>query len=242
MKNNLIIADAGNTAIKLALFHNDMLETVHRISYPQLDQWLLNNKDLSILTCVLSSVTDPSLDEKLRNFFSELIIIDDASIVPFKNEYHSPTTLGIDRICNAAAISMLAKGKNTVSIDIGTCLKFDFVDSNGHYLGGSISPGIKLRYKALNDYTANLPLLDPIDQTDLIGITTNGSIHSGVINGIQAEIEGIIRRYEIEHIDLTFFVTGGDAGNFDFDGKNNIFADGNLTLKGLYYIYKANVQ
>lgn len=242
MKNNLIIADAGNTSLKLALFVNDVPETVLRIDYQRLSQWFENNIDLAKLTCVLSSVTDYTIEKQLRNFFSELIIIDHKSKVPFKNKYQSPTTLGIDRICNAAAISIMAKGKKSVSIDIGTCVKFDFVDANGHYHGGSISPGIHLRYKALNDYTANLPLLDSFDQTDLIGTTTNGSIQSGVINGIKAEITEIIHRYEIEQGDLTFFVTGGDARYFDFEGKNNIFADENLTLKGLYYIYQANVQ
>jgi type III pantothenate kinase len=241
MKNNVIIADAGNTVLKLALFVDNEPKTVHRINYQDLNKWFNAHKDLAILSCVLSSVTHPKIEEQLRKFFKKLLIINHNSNFPIKNNYQTPTTLGIDRVCNAVAISILAKGKNSASIDIGTCVKYDFVDKNGNYLGGSISPGINLRYKSLNDYTVNLPLLKPILKTDLIGTSTNGSIHSGVINGIQAEIDGIIRRYEIELGDLTFFVTGGDSGYFDFEGKNNIFADENLTLKGLYYIHEANV-
>lgn len=242
MKNNVIIADAGNTTLKLAVFDQDSPKIVHRIDYQQLQQWFDLHAELADHTCVLSTVTDAQLENNLRSFFKTVIKIDSSAKIPFNNNYQTPETLGVDRLCNAAAISTLAKGKNAVAIDIGTCLKFDVVDKNGNYLGGSISPGILLRYKALNDYTANLPLLNLTAKTPLIGSSTKESIHSGVINGLKAEIDGFMRQYEIELGDLTFFMTGGDAAHFDFEGKNNIFADENLTLKGLYYIYKANVQ
>jgi type III pantothenate kinase len=242
MKNNVIIADAGNTALKLALFSKGKPEFVQRVRYDELQLWFDKNQNLAEHTCVLSSVTDVTIENQLQSFFHTLLKIDHHSNLPFKVSYQTPETLGIDRLCNAAALSVLAKGKNAVSIDIGTCLKFDFVDAKGTYHGGSISPGIQLRYKALNDYTANLPLLDLVDQTQLIGSSTQKAIHSGVINGIQAEINGFIQQYEIEQGELTFFITGGDATHFDFEGKNNIFADENLTLKGLYYIYEANVH
>lgn len=242
MKNKVIIADGGNTLLKLAVFENDSPSIIYKVQYQQLSQWFHEHQDLASLTCVFSTVTTPNVEMELRSFFLHVIKIDQQSKLTFKNSYETPQTLGIDRLCNAAAISFLAKGKNVASIDIGTCVKFDFVDQNGVYCGGSISPGILLRYKALNDYTANLPLLDTFRDPDLVGTSTNGSIHSGVINGIQAEISGIMERYKIELGDLTFFVTGGDASFFDFEGKNNIFADENLTLKGLYYIYQANAQ
>ena len=132
------------------------------------------------------------------------------------------------------------KNHASVSIDIGTCIKFDFVDENGNYKGGSISPGIDLRYKTLNDYTGNLPLVNDKSKTELVGNSTINSIKSGVLNGIQAELNHFIYLYSKEYQDLTFFVTGGDAVYFDFPLKNNTFVDENLTLKGLYKIYVFN--
>ena len=94
----------------------------------------------------------------------------------------------------------------------------------------------------MNDYTANLPLLDTKDSCELIGKSTHESIHSGVMNGIKAEIDQLIERYREENKDLTFFVTGGDAQFFDFGGKNDIFVNENLTLIGLYQIYLFNAH
>ena len=94
----------------------------------------------------------------------------------------------------------------------------------------------------MNDYTANLPLLDSKEATTLIGKSTHESIHSGVMNGVKAEIDQIIERYRQEIGGLTFFVTGGDAQFFDFGGKNDIFVNENLTLIGLYQIYLFNAH
>ena len=107
-------------------------------------------------------------------------------------------------------------------------------------MGGSIAPGIDLRYKSLNDYTGKLPLISNKLNTQLVGNDTKSSIHSGVINGINAEINGLIEMYSEQFSGLTFFMTGGDARYFDIDSKNDIFADENLTLIGLYEIYQQN--
>jgi len=178
----------------------------------------------------------------LKNLFKSIHELTIHSILPIDLNYLTPDTLGMDRICNAAAIVGLNQYKNSLSIDIGTCVKFDFVSAKGVYQGGSISPGIQLRYKALNDYTDNLPLLKYNGQIALIGKNTHESIHSGVINGISGEINNLMQRYTEEYEDLTFFMTGGDAKYFDFHRKNNIFVDENLTLKGLFYIYLLNAH
>ena len=138
------------------------------------------------------------------------------------------------------AVVSLLKTENGLCIDIGTCIKFDLVTKKGHYKGGSISPGIDLRYKSLNDYTGKLPLLSNKSNTGLVGNDTETSIQSGVMNGMNAEIYGLIKMYSKQISDLTFFMTGGDARYFDFDSKNDIFADENLTLIGLYEVYKYN--
>ena len=132
------------------------------------------------------------------------------------------------------AASKLATSSALV-IDIGTCIKFDVIDQNKCYLGGSISPGIKLRYKSLHDYTGLLPLLNDDSNAPIIGDSTESCMHSGVMQGIQGEINHFVSYYVARYQDLTIFVTGGDAHCFDIDSKNNIFVEQNLTLYGLYY-------
>jgi type III pantothenate kinase len=129
-----------------------------------------------------------------------------------------------------------------LSIDIGTCIKFDFLSGDNHYLGGSISPGLKMRFLALHQQTANLPLIETNKNPLLIGQTTAESIQSGVQNGIIAEIFGMIGQYEDQFPDLTVYFTGGDLQNFDFPQKNNIFVDENLTIKGISEIYQLNAS
>jgi type III pantothenate kinase len=190
----------------------------------------------------MSSVVSFEETKRLENLFLNCYTVNNDSPLPIKLIYLTPKTLGIDRICNAVAIAQLCPNKNAVSIDLGTCLKFDFVNRENQYVGGSISPGIHLRYKSLNDYTSNLPLIRDTNAISLIGKSTVESIHSGVINGIQAEINHLIQRYSEEYSDLTFFMTGGDIHYFDFPVKSNIFVDENLTLKGLYQIYLFNAH
>lgn len=238
--SNVIAIDAGNTSIKIGVFHDGKLLEVNRISINELEPYLNKNKGICFNPCVVSSVVENELTNTLSHHFDHLLVIDHQSKLPFKSDYETFQTLGIDRICNVAALSKLSPGTNVVSVDIGTCIKFDFLKENGHYAGGSISPGLHLRYKSLNDYTANLPLLQNTKKTPLVGNSTKSSIHSGVYNGMMNEILGMIHSYEQQFGDLTFFVTGGDAVYFDLAGKNNIFADENLTLKGLYYLYTLN--
>jgi len=126
--------------------------------------------------------------------------------------------------------------QNVLVVDVGTCIKFDLLNANGEYCGGSISPGIGLRYRSLNDYTANLPLLSP-SNWQLVGSTTEASLHSGVMGSIAAEIKWRIEEYRNLYETLTVYLTGGDAHYFDMGQKNSIFVDENLTLKGIYALY-----
>jgi len=230
------VIDAGNTRLKLAVFENDTLQNVH---YFDNKTSLLNflNKNGKI---IVSSVIDSSFLIDLKQFATQIFEIDSKTKLPFIMKYKTPDTLGIDRICNIAAINAFKSTGNRLCIDIGTCIKFDFIDDEQNYLGGSISPGLRLRYKALNTFTSKLPLIEPIEQVDIIGNTTTSAIQSGVQNGIEAEIKGVIERYQQKYNDLTIFITGGDAHYFDIEEKNNIFADENLTLKGIFELYKLN--
>lgn len=160
--------------------------------------------------------------------------------VPFKINYRTPETLGIDRLAGIACAWERFPGKNTLVIDAGTCITYDFISAQGVYSGGGISPGIDIRFKSLQDYTANLPLVELSGNISLIGDSTKNSILSGVYYGMLAEIEGIIERYKSEFSDLTIFMSGGSSIFFESKIKHSIFAFPNMVLLGLYSIYEFN--
>ncbi len=230
------VLDAGNTRVKLAVFEiNTLLSVQYFEDRIALLDFIDKNEKI-----VLSSVIDASFLEDLTKKASSIFQIHSNLTLPFGMNYKTSETLGIDRLCNIAAVNLLKSTGNRLCVDIGTCIKFDFLDEHQNYLGGAISPGLRLRFKALNSFTAKLPLLEPTTAIDLIGDSTNTAIQSGVQNGMKAEINGIINRYQQEYQDLTIFITGGDAHYFDFEQKNNIFADENLTIKGIFELYKLN--
>ena len=125
-------------------------------------------------------------------------------------------------------------------IDAGTCITYDFVNEHSEYLGGAISPGIDIRYRSLKDYTAKLPRLSLSDEFNLIGKSTSESIHSGVVNGVIQEIEGVINQYKAKYPDLTVILTGGDTKSLFKQLKNSIFAHQNFLLYGLNQILTFN--
>ena len=125
-------------------------------------------------------------------------------------------------------------------IDAGTCITFDFIDLNNIYVGGRISPGIEMRYKALFNQTHNLPRLSLNEEFNFMGNSTKESIVSGVQNGVLSEVNLIISKLKKENKDLIVIVTGGDTFFFENALKNSIFADENFVLKGLNEILKYN--
>ena len=230
-----VIVDAGNTSVKVAHVKNSQILSVHR--FAQVSDALTTISDADV---VCASV----LNENFRQFFIErgtsFYQITHQSTLPFKSAYESMETIGVDRLCNMAAAFRLFGSQNCLVVDIGTCIKFDFISENNVYLGGSIAPGIELRYKALYEHTSQLPMLDFKSAVSIIGEDTNKSMHSGVINGIQHEIQGMIMRYEKDFGDIKILITGGDASYFEFPQKSNIFANKNLTLEGIAEIYEIN--
>jgi type III pantothenate kinase len=157
--------------------------------------------------------------------------------------YQSAETLGLDRIANAVGAAALYPAQNVLSIQVGTCLVCDVVNEKGEYLGGSISPGIKMRFEALNYNTKKLPLLrEPYAPSYFLGTDTYSSIGSGVINGICFEIEGFIAHYQAHYAPLVVILTGGDALFLQNSIKNTIFAAPNVVLTGLNEIIKYNVD
>lgn len=241
-RKQIIAVDLGNSYVKIGCFINNELTEVKRVSWTELMENDPLKKEIEKWEGIFSSVLSEEQNEAFKKQFPLLKQFDSGMTLPFSLNYNTPETLGKDRLCNAVGAWNLSTNKNLLIIDVGTCIKLDVVTSNGVYEGGSISPGLRLRYKSLNDYTANLPLISETEPAELIGKSTKESIHSGVMNGMQTEINGLIARYEQKYKSLTIFVTGGDAKYFDLETKNNIFANENLTLEGLYQIYVFNVQ
>jgi type III pantothenate kinase len=159
---------------------------------------------------------------------------------PFNNLYASPSTLGIDRMILASGAVLQFPKKNRLVIDAGTCITYDFIDSNDNYLGGAISPGIRLRYESLHNYTAKLPLLKKEKPIDIVGNSTTQSIHSGVINGVSFEIEGFINSVLDKNDNFIIILTGGDAVFLAERLKNTIFANPNFLLESLNQTFQYN--
>ena len=235
---NLII-DVGNTQVKLAVFEDSGLvfNAICKKEFLLIELRKIK-KDFLIDQSIISTValfSDTELLE-IKKMLPHLILLSHNTTVPFKNLYGSPQTLGVDRIAIAAAAVSKYHDKNVLVIDAGTCITYDFVDEKGNYLGGAITAGIKMRYSSLNEFTDKLPLLDPKYPKSIIGNSTAESIHSGIVNGVLAEINSIINQYKEQYKKLTVVLTGGDTNFLAKRLKNGIFANPIFLLEGLNMI------
>jgi len=239
---NLII-DIGNTRIKVAVFQQYKLVETESISNDELIITLKNiEKKFSLKNAIISSVGKvKSKDIKTLYTLQKVIILDHSIRLPFINKYKTPKTLGVDRIALVSAAVHQFPKKNVLIIDAGSCITYDFVSSKKEYLGGAISPGINMRYRSLNYFTANLPKLE-ISKFSLTGMNTNESIHSGILNGILHEINGVIAEYQGKYPNLTIVLTGGDTNFLAKKLKSSIFANPNFLLEGLNSILIHNID
>ena len=236
---NLVI-DNGNTALKIGVFDGDSLLFQEVYSDQETIKLLTDLAKFQFRKVLVSRVSplSPSLESLLEKH-PDVMLLNASTLLPIANFYKTPETLGNDRLANAIAANMLVPNQNCLIIDVGTCIKYDFI-SNSSYLGGAISPGLMMRYKALNYYTSQLPLLSPIDNPELLGIDTQSSIHSGIINGIKSEMLGFMSQYLEKYSTIQFILTGGDCRYFLNLSKTSIFVDPFLNLKGLNTILQFN--
>lgn len=240
---NLII-DIGNTRIKAALFENAELKHffVYESTNALIEAGLFES--YPIKNCIVASVVasvEPFIDQLKEK--AQTLVFTSQMPLPLINLYQSANTLGSDRLAAAVGGASLFPGKNVVVIDAGTCLKYNFINSNNEFIGGAISPGLKMRFKALNTFTSKLPLLDVNEKFDsLIGTTTTESILSGVEIGTIAEVAGLIDSYKQLFPDINVVLTGGDANFFEKRLKRRIFTDSFLILKGLNCILDHNLK
>jgi type III pantothenate kinase len=239
----VFILDIGNTAIKIAVVDHLKVYDLTRcnvnnfpgyfnalaLKYPAITQ---------IVWCQVGIFPEPTKRalQKRYAFFE----ITTACKLPFENLYKSDS-LGVDRMALIAGAQQFSKtGQGTLIVGIGTCITYDFIDAYNSYHGGAISPGIRLRYESLHNFTANLPLLTAEKQQSFVGDTTASAIHNGVLNGVLQEIKGTRKQYKTLDINLNCLITGGDAQILHPELKRRFFTTPFLMLHGIYNLYTFN--
>lgn len=235
--------DFGNTRLKCAVFvGRDLKEVI-----------VLENDHpttiLSILTqykptkSILSSVINH--DSTLEGLLAEHTIfhkLDHTSKLPITTPVGKPETIGADRLAICAAAVHLFPHQHNLAIGLGTCITFNYINKSHEFLGGSISPGMTMRFRAMHEQTALLPMVEPDHNVPLIGYDTKTNLQSGVILGMAKEIDGIIDAYALKFNNFNVLLTGGDMAFFVPHLKNRIFADPYLIFKGLYAICEHNTN
>jgi len=222
---NLCI-DIGNTRTKVAVFDQD--EAVY---FKAKKKWLVADFKKLISKHAIDASIISTVKKSRPSFFNylnrntSLIEFTHKTPVPISNKYGTPKTLGRDRL--AAAIGAYASfpKKNNAIIDIGTCVKYDYIDKNGVYFGGNIAPGVEMRLKAMHHFTAALPSIKHKQPKNLLGLSTGEAMNNGAVLGVVFEIESFIRRLKAEKGSINVILTGGAASFFGEIVKSKIFVD-----------------
>ncbi len=243
---NLLI-DIGNSRAKYAVAECEgtIVELLAQDDFSKETVELLTSKhkiSKAIVCSTRGSATEET--ESVREVVGDVLLFDAAVNTPLKCNYSTPHTLGRDRLALAVGAYNNFKDHNILLIDCGTAITIDFVSEAGVFEGGMISPGVNMRFKALNQFTASLPLYHPQHENLDIARTTESAIVKGVMNGIYYEIEGYISHFRSKFEKLLVIFAGGDLKYFENRIKNTIFADQELLFRGLNEIleYNANKQ
>lgn len=235
--------DLGNTSFKIARFRDGKLHSVKKTAAGDYAALLSACSKQKASAAILASVVrhPKKLERELRRLFPLLVFGHDTPL-PFTNAYRSPLTLGYDRLAAAAGGWQLFRGSNVLVIEAGTCVKYDMISKKNEYLGGTIAPGLQMRFAALNHFTEKLPLVKPAVKVPLVGGTTEESIRSGVQQALLAETEGMIHAYRRQFPGLKIVLGGGDSAFFAGRLKTRIFVRPNIVAEGLHVILNYNVE
>ncbi len=239
---NLTI-DIGNTTTKIGVFNADDLVCFQRCDGYGLEQIESMIRCYDITACIVSSTKEltenlkHTLEETINNGTvdtkSPIVFLSYRTPIPITNLYESPETLGMDRLAAVVGAYSTKPNNDILVIDAGTAITYDLLTAEGEYLGGNISPGIEMRFKALNEFTAKLPLVSQEERKTELGKDTRTAIRCGVIDGVKYEIEGYIRDFMTKYPALLIFLTGGNEFDFEDRIKKRTFADKYLVLRGL---------
>jgi type III pantothenate kinase len=236
-----ICLDFGNTRCKAAIFNGDeIVETmVFGNDLPGEARSLIDRFQPS--RSVLSSVIDHDLAvEEVLAERTSFFKLDHQAKLPFTIPVGKPETVGADRLAIVAAAVHLFPGKNNLAIGMGSCITYNFINQQHEFMGGAISPGMDMRFRAMHEYTAKLPLVKADWNVPLVGYDTRTNLQTGVVMGIAKEIDGMVEAYMEKYGNFNVLLTGGDLVIFEPHLKNKIFADPHLIFKGLYAISQIN--
>jgi type III pantothenate kinase len=241
----ILAVDVGNTRIKAAVFEGNTLLESFVFLKTTLEKSIQNilEKYKKTTHLVVASVSD--VEKQAFIGFKDVVnihFVSQTDSFPFVNCYETPQTLGIDRMVLAAGATLQYPNQNRLVIDAGTCVTYDFIDENDNYLGGAISPGLRLRYESLHNFTAKLPLLTLEKPKHFIGNSTSESIHSGVVNGLVYEIDGFIDEIKGQYSKFIIILTGGDTVFLAKRLKNTIFANSNFLLESLNQTFQYKIK
>lgn len=233
--------DFGNTRLKTGVFVDGDLKEVIFLKEDPLQHLQQIIEQFHPHRSLLSSVVDhPSSIEELLSAKTSFHKLTNQSKLPITIPVGKPETVGADRLAIAAAAVHLFPGQNNLAIGLGSCITYNFINKFGELLGGSISPGMEMRFKAMHHFTAKLPLVEADWNVPLLGYDTKTNLQSGVVLGMAKEVDGIIDAYAQRYGNFNVLLTGGDIGYFEPHLKNKIFADTDLIFKGLYAISQIN--
>lgn len=240
---NLII-EQGNTLVKVAIYDKGqmLISSVYREFDREAVAVLFEQYPL--INGIFSTVVERNeylisyLNEHLHRFF----FLDETVALPIQVQYATKATLGQDRVAAAVGANFLQPNRDVLAIDAGTAITYELIEASGNYLGGNISPGMDMRFRALHQFTQKLPIIVEKNEVPFVGTTTETAIRAGVVNGIVYEMDGYIDRLRLKYPNLFVFLTGGNSFYFVGRLKNPIFADINLVLTGLNRILEYNVE
>jgi type III pantothenate kinase len=238
-----LVLDIGNSRAKISVFNRgDVIFTIPLEEITPENIQMLKEEHPSLNQAILSTTRDvsPDLKKYLTSNFDTFIELDAETPLPIENLYQTKETLGKDRIAAVTGAFDLYPNTNVLVIDAGTAITFDIINDKGQYLGGNISPGLEMRYKALHHFTGRLPLIEKNDFENLYGRTTEEAIRAGVQHGIVFETDKAIETFKEFYKNLKVIITGGDAIFFDKKLKNSFFVHFNLTALGLNRILEYN--
>ncbi len=239
-----ICIDWGNTNVKAAIFaDNKIVEQSIFVPSDALKITTLAIDKYAPNKAIICSVNNDAsnLETFIIARIKSSICLNNKTRLPIMNAYSSPDTLGVDRIAMVTAANDMFPDKNNLVICIGTCITYNLMQKNRTFRGGAISPGLKMRLKAMHEFTGRLPIVDVEGDLLLLGYDTETCMRGGAVLGIIAEIDGLINEFENQYTDFNVILTGGDAPYFATKIKSRIFADPDLILKGLNLIVNYNV-
>lgn len=234
--------DVGNSRIKVGIFEeNQLVEENYFSDLSQINDWIRKIKPTATIFSAVKNISEVYLKE--MKSLTNVYVLNHALSIPFKNLYESPKTLGADRLASTAGAIYLYPNKNCLVFDLGTCITADFINDKSEFIGGNISLGMMMRFRALHEYTAKLPWLQATNKVTLTGKNTEEAIENGVIQGIFWEIKGCINAYKELYPEIEIIFCGGDADFLiDFFVDLDVKSMPNINLWGLYSILKYNIE